>query len=242
MEITNPRILVRVLCATIEASDMDGARELLANGCPVEHPEVDKNPLLLALESGRADVVRALMGAGATLPEDRLHQGLRFAIQNGITPVLDHAIESGGIGGSNGLLFAAATEPHALKFALHLLEMGADPAYREHGVTVFERAAKHGRTQLVDAIVARLTQEQKDELLFKLVPGDDEGFVSILIDAGADVTQSRYGLTLLEVARWESIKRVLRSAHSRASIEDAMGDHDAPEDVPAPSTKSSFTL
>lgn len=245
MEISNPKILARALCASIKEADVDAVRELLANGCPVEHPGIETQPLLLALESGNTDMIDALVDAGATLPKDPDDKAFDLAIKLDNARLIDRALARGDIAQEDvdHMLFDAATRG-ATSVGMKLLDWGASPLYRTKSQTVFARAVSRGRTELAAAMLDALRQDQKDTLLAGSVQDGSAPCVEALLGAGANPAQHVEGRTLLQIAPRdaEKVRRLLRSALTGASIKEAMGGDDAPEDVPAPSAKSSFTL
>ena len=60
---------VRLLLQAIEDGDVAEVRQLLAIGCPVQHPDVNKDPLQLAIQRARTpagrEIIDALLDAGA---------------------------------------------------------------------------------------------------------------------------------------------------------------------------------
>lgn len=240
MQITNPKALVRLLCATIEDGDVAGVQELLENGCPVSHPDVRRSAVLLALEKGMLPIVDALMDAGAELPCDNMDAVVSFAIQHGSVRIFNHALQIDRIEKSDfdGLLYDAASKG-VTALALRLLELGASPLYEEKGQTAFQRAVDRDRQEIVRAMVAALTQPEKDQLLLRhVLAGGNAACVRILLAAGADAAQRNdRGRTLLQLAsstdEGEAIKRLLRSVKTAESIDLAMSGDDGQPPAPA---------
>ena len=206
---------VRLLCLAIEDADAEAAQELLAEGCPVSHPEVKKHPLALALDGGHEAIVNALLDAGAQIPEERTVQAIDAAARMGSVRVIDAALDKGLIAQHhlNLLLFDASTRDRAL--ALRLVEAGADPLVKMNRLgeptSAFELAAMFALPEIVAAVVSRLDQAQKDELLVTMVQKGEAAAVRALLDAGASAGQrGERGRTLLQMAKTEEVRRVLR--------------------------------
>lgn len=229
---------VRLLCMAIDDSDLQAVQELLADGCPTSHAEVRLNPLKLALQYGNTQIIDALLDAGAQVADADAKEAVSSAIKHGNIRIFNQAVERGDISAADfdGLLFDASTKgTDAL--ALRLLELGANPVYQEKGASSFKRAVVWGRNELVAAMLERLTQEQKDELLATHVQEGFAACVKVLLDSGADAAQKINGRTLLQTAprSADEVKRLLRSIRTGESIEMAMGGNDGQPPGSAPS-------
>lgn len=134
--------------------------------------------------------------------------------------------------------------------ALRLLALGASPlatyqTSRSRKPTALEYAAECERynanrpdafRRLIPAMMEKLTQKQKDDLLATAVRSGSSPTVRALLDGGAD--PNRRALLLLAPNSSEDIRRMLRAGATTSKIEAAMGGDDTP---PAPA-KPPFTL
>lgn len=133
--------------------------------------------------------------------------------------------------------------------ALRLLALGASPLATSQTSpgrkpTALEFAAECERynaatpdrfRRLIPAMLTKLTQKQKDDLLATAVRSGSSPAVRALLDGGAD--PHRRALLLLAPNDAEDIRRMLRSSATSAKIDAAMGGDDVP---PAPAKP--FTL
>lgn len=134
-------------------------------------------------------------------------------------------------------LFLAAIDQANDAEALRLLDAGADPLYvgtvGRRRESAFECAVGNRRDNVVSAILDRLTDSEKDQLLVEQARKKNWGCVLPLLEAGADGTQLVDGRTLLQLASngSEAVRRILRSQESCALLDAAMGGG---EPTPAP--------
>ena len=235
---------VRLLCLAIEDEDAAAVQQLLAAGCPVDHPDVKKHPLSLAIDCSNQPIVEALLDAGAQLPERGEMPEIEAAARMGGLRVIEQALERKLLPQPrlDLLLFDAVTRDR--KIALRLLEAGANPLVKMmrlgEQTTAFELAAKFALPEVVAFTLTRLDQRQKDELLMTMVQKGEAPAVRSLIDAGASTSQrGDRARTLLQLAKTEEVRRLLRSVDTANHLGSAM--RDANDDA-APPAKSSFTL
>lgn len=134
--------------------------------------------------------------------------------------------------------------------ALRLLALGASPlaTYQtspSKKPTALEYAAECERynangpdafRRLIPAMLEKLTQKEKDDLLATAVRSGNSPAVRALLDGGAD--PHRRALLLLAPSDAEDIRRMLRSSATTSNIEAAMGG----DDGPAAPAKDMFTL
>lgn len=245
------KVRVRELCDAIEAGDAPLALQLLADGCPVSNKRV-RNTLALAISRAdtpeRWSIVEALLAAGAQATSEQLCEAIKPVMKNGEVHAMEQAIARGYIGQEeiDELLCSAATSGHD-DLTLRLLELGGRP----HAVpknlfgsmfTALELAAHACGHKVTSAMAARLTQEQKDALLLTVVKDGRPHAIPILLEAGADTSQTVKGRNLLQLAptNAKEVRRLLRAAKTTQRIDSAMPGNDAAP--PAPPTSDSFVL
>lgn len=214
------RSQVRWLCVAIEDGDLQEVKKLLANGCPLSHPEVPKTPLMYAIERDNVQIVDVLHGAGAFEASD---------------------FDS---------IFVDCMTQASYAVALRMLKLGADPTQHvgpteetpQSRRSALLYSVARGAHELVHAILQRLSQQQKDRELRDAVRKGFARCVQILINAGADSAQLVDGRTLIETAnpQAEEVKRILRSVDTARAIDSAMS-HDAGNAEASPNA-SSLTL
>lgn len=191
---SNVSRVVLKLWEAIKGADVDGIRDLLAQGCPTTKGELGgAHATHLALKSGNAEVVGVLIDAGVIEPSEF----------------------------DSMLVEAVSQEKDAI--ALRLLTAGADPARympRLDGVnrTAFDVAIKRGARDLMFVITQHLTQEKKNHLLLMhAIEGNASG-VRALLAAGADAKQVVQGAPLITMvpANSDAVKRMLRAIDTGA--------------------------
>lgn len=234
---------VRLLLLAIEDADVAAVQELLTDGCPVDHPDVKKHPLALALAGGNHAIVDVLLDSGAELPEGGEQQAIDAAARMGNLRVIEQALERNLIPKATlDLLLFDAAGKQRWPVALRLLQAGGDPLANMRMLgkltSAFQLSANLGGEELAAAIVQRLTQEQKDRYLQEMVQEGSAPCVRELLAAGASAAQrGERGRTLLQMARTEEIRRMLRSHRTGMSIESAMESEAIDEPEPARSPK-----
>lgn len=236
----NKKKLAIQLLEAIDEADLLTIQKMLADGCPTSHPEVTQSALMYALQSyARTPIVNALADAGAPLtfgtpdgaPQERITaRNIRKIFERG--EIHPEEVDP---------LFSYATWQGWESIAIRLLEVGANPMYRDQeGLSYpLENATDLGMQRLPTAITQRMTQLDKDTLLAHCVRAFAREAkircVRLLLDAGADAAQRVNGRTLVQIAPAgaEDLKRLLRSAKTGQSLEQAMGSSEAQAPAPA---------
>lgn len=245
----DPKMQVRLLYGCIDDGDVPEVKRLLSMGFQLSHPEVRKKPLEAALLRRNNEVVDLLLDAGAQLPDDPKER--KTAIQSGLSignlRIFEMARAQHCLPNTIDDEFVNAAKYKHEGLALRLLELGADPTTLEgHSLgtkrTGFELATRWCSPRLTSAMLARIYEDDMNDLLVTVVRHDQPRAVQALLAAGADANQTVNGRSLLQVApaEAEEVKRLLRAAKTGAAIEAAMGGDEAP--APAARSKPSFTL
>lgn len=244
------KLRVRELCDAIEAGDAPLALRLLANGCPVSNKRV-RNTLALAISRAdtpeRWSIVEAVGAAGATATSEQICEAIKPILKSGNVHAMEQAIARGYIGQTeiDELLCSVATSGHE-DLVMRLLELGGRPQAVPKNLfgsifTALELAAHACGHKVTSAMVNRLTQQEKDELLLTVVKDGRVHAIPALLEGGADAAQTVKGRNLLQLAPTKAVevRRLLRAAKTSARIDSAMPGDDA---APPPPARDSFVL
>lgn len=230
---TDAKTQVHRLCLAIEDKDVEGALRLLDQGCATSHPEIDAEPLQLALRQGSEKMIAALLDAGADLTNASYKTGISWVVHLGCLRAISTALECGVIPVSDiDSIFFDAASNGAESIALRMLELGADPARSEmvgsKRRSAFAISAMRGHDAVACAILARLAPAELDSLLHVHARQGDAACVRLLLGAGADAARRINGRTLLQLTPRDAhdVKRMLRSIGTAKTIEQAMGSNE----------------
>ena len=245
----DPKMQVRLLYGCVDDGDLSEAKRLLSMGFALSHPEVRKNPLEAALLRRNSEMVDLLLDAGAQLPNTPKERetSVKAGLSIGNLKIFEMARAQLCLPNTIDDEFVNAAKYKHEGLALRLLELGADPTTLEGYClgtkrTGFELATRWCSPKLTSAMVARIHEDDMNELLATVVRHDQPRAVQALLAAGADANQTVKGRSLLQLApaEAEEVKRLLRAAKTGAAIEAAMGGDESP--TPTAPTKPSLTL
>ncbi|KAH8820743.1 ankyrin repeat-containing domain protein [Xylogone sp. PMI_703] len=162
------------LLAAIHCGNPELVKLLMGNGAAINSGfrcGVERTPLQLAVEKGRIDIVKILLNKGADVNAPPYNK-------NGAT-----ALQFAAIGGYAGI-------------ACLLLDYGADvnaPAAKNNGRTALEGAAEHGRSHMVELLLAKAkTRPSIQQFERALAFATRNGYRSIQQFLEKEITQCRH--------------------------------------------------